>query len=163
MKDKVTNYLLKLGFEIQPCGIPLDDKEIIKRDIFLLIKSKISYRLFLLLNRVFPIKFKFERNDKSIWFVLRDSGKPIIEVEFKPFSVERRDGFKFYYEDFDYSRWVVRVYNGPSFAFTDGDDIFHLYQNDIEGVIGEIEHHFREIPILKQKIREKKLKSILNE
>jgi hypothetical protein len=175
MKDKVTNYLIELGFEIQPCVVPLNDREVLKRDIFLLIKLKISNHMFRFLNKILPIKFKSERDDRSIWFVLRESGKAIIEVEFKPFSVERRDGFKFYYENFDYSKWIVRVYNNVPFAFTgpgvrlaEGDDMFYLYpnkpgHNDMEGVIDEIEHHFREIPILKQKIREKKLKSILNE
>jgi hypothetical protein len=81
---------------------------------------------------------------------------------------------------FDYSKWSFRIYPGsiPTEAdplgkrlplslltFIDGDNFFYLYPEQEEpgcGVIDEIEHHLVQIPELRQLIREKKLKSILD-
>ena len=167
MKDKVISYLLSLGFEIQPCGIPLDQKNRIKRDIYSIINSK-SISICNLLKKYFPIKFKSERDDQSTWFILRDEfGKSLYEIEFKPDSDESTGGnFEFIYSNFNYSKWSFRVYGGPSFAFTDGDDFFYLYPDqEMEdvgcGCLDEIEYHFNQVPKLKQLIREFKLKKLL--
>ncbi len=178
MKDKVINYLLSLGFEIQPCAVPLDQKNSIKCDLYYILGSK-SVRLGNLLRKYFPVKLKSERNDQSIWFILRDKlGKSLYEIEFKPDSVETRgDNFlEIVYSDFNYSKWSFRVCGGlifgskfrdPSFAFTDGDDFFYLYDDQEQeevgcGCLDEIEYHFNQIPQLKQIIREFKLKKLLD-
>ena len=86
MESKVTEYLQSLGFKLQPCSIPLNDKEYFKRFFYLSIRRG---SLFSLINKLFPIKFKSERDDKSIWFVLRnDEGRTLIEIELKPKSDE---------------------------------------------------------------------------
>lgn len=163
MENKVIQYLQSLGFEIQPCSIPLNSKELSKRNFYLMIRSK-SEKLFQFMNRNWPIKFKSERDDKSIWFVLRHetTKKVLMEIELKPKSDSKlEDRFQVFYYNFDYSKWKLRLYHGPSFAFMDGDDFFYLYA-DQDGFMDEIEYHLNQIPILKQLIREMKLKSILD-
>jgi len=164
MEKEVIDYLTGLGFEIQPCSVPLNDKEYFKRDLFVMIGRKSNF-LFRLLRKWFPIKYKSEREDKSIWFILRDeiTRKSIYEIELKPSSDEHIRSMRFHYDNFDYSKWTLRVCSGPSFAFLDGDDFFYLYGDPDQGSpIEEIEYHFNQIPELKQLIRQKKLELVLN-
>jgi len=169
MEDKVIQYLLSLGFEISPCYVPLNAKESFKKDLYDTIR-KISQRLFIFVNRIYPIKFASTRDDKSIWFILRNVCKAtIFEIELKP-AVTWGYTLSTPY-NFDYTKWLFRIYTkletlyGTPFVFIDGVDFFYLYPNQEEsecGVIDEIEYHLTQIPLLKQLIRDKKLKSILD-
>jgi len=164
MKKEVIDYLTGLGFQIQPCSVPLNDKECIKRNLLIMIRHKSEF-LFRLLIKWFPIKFKSERDDKSIWFILRDevTKKSVYEIEFKPKSDEHIESMRIHYDNFDYSEWTLRVCSGPAFAFLPGDDFFYLYDDPEQGNhIEEIEYHFNQIPELKQLIRQKKLEIVLN-
>lgn len=122
--------------------------------------------------KTFPIKFKQERPDKSLWFGLRDkeTKKTIVEIEVKPKSKLTHYGLSLVYTDFDYTKYVVQVYTqyvtmDKSFIDEFGSPIepFYLYMNEpFSELIEELELHFNQIPPLREEIRNKKLEQILN-
>ena len=128
MEKEIINYLISIGFEIRPCSIPQNERENFKRNLLLSIKSRSEF-LFRFLIKIFPIKYKYERDDKSVWFLLRNevTKKIICEIELKPKSESIRKLMRFYYHNFDYSIWEFRVYNGPSFVFLQDDDYFYMF------------------------------------
>ena len=72
MKKEVIDYLTGLGFQIQPCSVPLNDKEYIKRNLFIMIRRKSEF-LFRLLIKWFPIitfmESLFRLNAFVIWLI----------------------------------------------------------------------------------------------
>ena len=126
--NMIVDYIQSLGFELQKCSDPLNNFEVRKVNLYFYIKNKmlsnnslfkIFYtKLFNILITYFPIKFKEERDDKSIWFCFRDECKNIIyELEIKPHSnLTRtlklpRTIKEFYkYSDFNFSLCYMSMY-----------------------------------------------------
>lgn len=176
---KISNYLLSLGFEIQPVRVPMNSKEQIKRDMYLIINDK-SKTIFNFLNKHFPVKYSKERPDKSIWFIFRDrSGKPI-EICVKPESKETIKNMEFLYSDFNFSHYIIDVLLSgiwipsplsgnkmlhPSTAATNQNDSFSLdiyLEKDID-FIKILEYNLMKVPSLQSIIRDNKLSNIIYE
>lgn len=73
LRNKVRNYLIEeYGLTIQPCSIPKNNFEYNKRIFYLWIKNNISENLFYILrDKIWPIKFREEREDYSLSFLSR--------------------------------------------------------------------------------------------
>lgn len=78
------------GMEIVPCGIPRNNFQHFKRYFYLLIKDKISEKLFYFLrDKVSPIKFLKDRPQGEIWLRKRNlEGRIEFEIELKPLPIE---------------------------------------------------------------------------
>jgi hypothetical protein len=152
MEKQIIDYLISIGFEIQPVSLPLNDFEHFKRNLFISIKSD-WIRLKLL--KIWPIKFKKERPDKSTWFKYLDSnGRVIIEISVSPFSLEHRiDTFEKFYTNFDFSKYHLSIYSPLKYSNTPLDSNCDY--------LSLIESKLLNINPLKESIRDLKLKQLL--
>lgn len=153
MENQIIDYLISIGFEIQLVGLPLNDFELFKRNLYLSIKSNFIRSKLL---KFWPIKFKKERPNKSIWFKFVNSlGKTIIEVELTPLSEAHRiDHFDKFYTNFDFSKYYLSIY-------FDGSSETILLDSESD-YLSIIETKLLEINPLKENIREFKLSKLLN-
>ena len=167
MEKQIIDYLISIGFEIQPVsldrgglvgadGLPLNDFEHFKRNLFISIKSD-WFRFKLL--KIWPIKFKKERPDKSTWFKYLDSnGRVIIEISVSPFSLEHRiDTFESSYTDFDFTKYQFSIYCEPILC---GGYSNTLLESNCD-YLSLIESKLLNINPLKESIRDLKLKQLL--
>jgi hypothetical protein len=163
--NKVVEYLISLGFQVEPCKVPLNRWETIKRD-YLCRKSVMKWRHItdkisdFILKR-FPIRYKTERPEKSVWLSLKQNDRTIIDVELKPKSrVHSVDFMTFEYSNFDFNIWRVNTFIDSDFPIEE----FNLYfeNHTWEEAIEEIEYNFASNPILKEMIRDKKLTELLD-
>lgn len=162
---KISNYLLSLGFEIQPVRVPMNSKEQIKRDMYLIVNDK-SKTIFNFLNKHFPVKYSKERSDKSIWFIFRDSGKPI-EICVRPESKETIKNMEFIYSDFNFSHYTIDVLLSDIWIPSppNQNDSFSLdiyLEKDID-FIKILEYNLMKVPSLQSIIRDNKLSNIIYE
>lgn len=158
---KIIDYLTSIGFTKQPVRIPLNTKETIKRDFYIVVKDK-SNLIFKLLNKVFPIKYSIERPDKSEWF--KYEGESIlIEINVRPESKETIKNMFFSYSNFNFSHLIIDVYLnfGKTSASSPSPYSFDIYLESTDDFIEIMEYNLMEVPTLKERIRESKLSSIL--
>lgn len=153
MEKQIIDYLISIGFEIQPVGLPLNDFELFKRNLFISIKSDwIRFKLL----KIWPIKFKKERPNKSTWFKYLDSnGRVIIEISVSPFSLEHRiDTFEKFHTNFDFSKYHLSIYS----PLTENSNT--LLDSNCD-YLSLIESKLLNINPLKESIRDLKLKQLL--
>jgi len=163
---KISNYLVSLGFEIQPVRVPMNSKEQVKRDMYLIVNDK-SKTIFNFLNKHFPVKYSKERPDKSIWFIFRDrSGKPI-EICVKPESKETIKNMEFLYSDFNFSHYIIDVFLSdiwtPSFPNQNDSFSLDIYLEEDINFTEIVEYHLMKVPSLQSIIRDNKLSNIIYE
>lgn len=153
MEKQIIDYLISIGFEIQPVGLPLNDFELFKRNLYLSIKSNFIRSKLL---KFWPIKFKKERPNKSIWFKFVNSfEKTIIEVGITPLSESHKiHQFEKFYTNFDFSKYYLSIY------FDDSSETILL--DSESDYLSIIETKLLEINPLKENIREFKLSKLLN-
>lgn len=159
MEKQIIDYLISIGFEIQPVGLPLNDFELFKRNLFISIKSDwIRFKLL----KIWPIKFKKERPDKSTWFKYLDSnGRVIIEISVSPFSLEHRiDTFESFYTDFDFSKYQFSIYCDSILLESLTENSNTLLESNCD-YLSLIESKLLNINPLKEGIRDLKLKQLL--
>lgn len=83
----ITTHLLDTyKFEVVPPGIPANDFNFFKRNLYL----KCNKTIFNFLNKYFPIKYIKERFDNSIWFE-----GDYVEISIKPILIETSMYVKF--------------------------------------------------------------------
>ncbi len=147
--SEVSDYLISLGFDIQPCSIPLNRNQELKRNLLLMVMSK-SKRLFYFLRKISPIKYLPERHDKSIWFIYRDGGITY-EIELKPESREIREGLSYSYDNFNMNHYFLTI-----------NEFTADITCDDEETIIEINELFSMFSGLHSLVRENKLSNILD-
>lgn len=159
MEKQIIDYLISIGFEIQPVGLPLNDFELFKRNLFISIKSD-WFRFKLL--KIWPIKFKKERPNKSTWFKYLDSnGRVIIEISVSPFSLEHRiDTFEKFYTNFDFSKYHLSIYCDSILLESLTENSNTLLESNCD-YLSLIESKLLNINPLKESIRDLKLKQLL--
>lgn len=157
------------GFEVVPCRIPKNDFQDFKLSIYVLIRNRVSERLFYFLSDKSPIKFLSERPDGEIWLSKKKDGKTTIEMGIRPIPAEasiyitdRKNIFKpslisqnykveLYVEDCKNSVLDIIRYNSQILAFPISDI----------GGIESIDAHFGDVQELKELLRDYKLRNIL--
>jgi hypothetical protein len=160
MEKQIIDYLQSIGFQIQPVSLPLNNFERSKRNLFISIKSDwIRFKLL----KFWPIKFKKERPDKSIWFKMPDySGKTIIEISVSPFCLKHRvDIFESFYTDFDFSKYQFSIHCDPILLESLAEDSNILLESNCD-YLSLIESKLLNIIPLKETIRDLKLIQLLN-
>lgn len=159
MEKQIIDYLMSIGFKIQPVSLPLNDFEHFKRNLFISIKSD-WFRFKLL--KIWPIKFKKERPDKSIWFKYIDSnGRVIIEISVSPFSLEHQiDTFESFYTDFDFSKYQFSIYCDAILLESLTENSNTPLDSNCD-YLSLIESKLLNINPLKESIRDLKLKQLL--
>ena len=164
----IIKYLVSLGFQVESCRIPLNRWETLKRDYlynaFPSFGPLCEIKGFLL--KRFPIKYKSERPEKSIWLSLKQNNHTVIELELKPKSkAQSIDFMTFEYSNFDFNTWRIRTLIDPG-VLKDLKSVeeFYLYFNNHtwEEAIEEIEYHFVNNSFLKERIRDRKLTELLD-
>lgn len=177
--NMIVEYVQSLGFELQKCSDPLNNFEARKVNLYFYLKNKmlinnslfkIFYtKLFNTLVTYFPIKFKEEREDKSVWFCFRDENKNIVyELEIKPHSnLSKFKNNFFHYNNFNFSLYYITMYCG------DNSPVINLY-NKFFGktpiitecvgsiTVAKVEEYLSRYGF-KDKIRENKLERLLYE
>ncbi len=161
IRSLVDHIIEVYDLELVTPNIPRNEFQYFKRNFYLFIKNNISERLFYFLrDKISPIKFMLERPSGEIWFRKRFDDN-LIEVELVNIPSEA----SIYVND---SKSSFKPING------DGNYMIRIYSNWIWSSIGKpiefpvnttsgIDAYFQDVPHLKQKLREFKLKKILNE
>jgi len=165
---KIEEHLVKLyGFEKYPCLVAKNYSQSFKRSIYIIIKDRISEKLCNFLMKVSPIKYLDERPDKSIWLEYKTGEKGLIEIQIIPIDPEKA----IYTTDTKgifkpgLNNYKVKIYTDQDAMQDLADDsvqIVKTFPMNLETGIQSIDAHLSDFPMLKTKLRESKLNSILN-
>lgn len=132
MEDEFRKYLIELGFNEVPCRIPSSNWQHFKRNIYIRIERRNKF-IFKLFEKYFPIRYKKERFDRSIWFEY-DEQKIVISI------IPPR----------------ITILNYVFEMHIDGS----LVNSEFVESIGEFEKLLISQPLMKKLIRGRKLKKI---
>lgn len=166
--NKIIEHITSVyGFELVTPSIPRNEFQYFKRAVYLFIKDKISEKLFYLLrDKVSSIKFLSVRPDGEIWFRKRFSVErgALCEIEIRPIPPEAAiylSNKKGYYTPDYGNNYKVSIWYPTNYRESGGESL--EFPINLKSGQESIDANFSDLPLLKEALRDYKLKQLLND